>query len=120
MAIKYLNEMKHEVRRLRWENRFVVKSIFEREIEKEEEDVSLVRKREKDRWEEYAKKMSKCRSLIEDLKDAIDERNFEKVRETRIKIADRCAPIIVSKEGTVLPIQKKSYRRVISRTHTSR
>ena len=90
-AIRYLAEMKHEVRKLRWENRFIAKSIFESEIEKEREDASLIREKEKNRLVKYLK-IGKCKVLVEKLKKAIDERNFDEIREIKIEIAKNCAP----------------------------
>ncbi len=118
LAIKYLNEIKHETRKLIWENRATAKSLIDRELEKEEESASLVREREKARWEEFVTKIRKvfparvneCRSLVNDLKNALNDRNFERARKIKVEIARKCAAITISREGKILPL-RRAFRR---------
>jgi len=114
IALRYLNEIMHETRMLIWEERNTFRIMIENEIEGEEEDVSLVRERLKARWQVFLsnissylpQKLTVCRSLIEDLKGAIDERNFTKERKLRIEIAERCAMAYTTRQGILYPLRR--------------
>lgn len=114
LALKYLNEIKHETRQLIWEYRNVHRVMIQNEIEGEEEDVALVRERVRARWQEFLSNFSSqipgriavCRDLIEDLKDMINERDFEKARRLKIEISEKCALVTISIEGKMLPLRR--------------
>ncbi len=114
LALKYLNEIKHETNRLTWEYRNVHRVMIQNEIEGEEDDATLVRERVRARWQEFLSNFSSqipgrvavCRSLVEDLKDAINKRDFEEIRKLKIEISEKCALATVTTEGKIIPVRR--------------
>ena len=113
LALRYLNDMKHEVRRLRWENRVAARSLFEEELEEESEDVSIVRERKMERWRIFRErlaqvvapqKLDECRDLIEKLRKALREGDYEEARRIKVRIAERCVQVAISREGSFVPV----------------
>ncbi len=102
LALKSLNEMKHETRKLIWENRHTKREELENELEEETESAKRVRERKRLAWQTFERRLSqrsrvlsavrisRCRSLTKELRDAIRDREFRRMRELRTEISRVC------------------------------
>ena len=116
VALRYLNDMKNEVRRLKWENRGIKRSMIREEIETESEDASTVRENERTRWRNFEQtmsqrltpvKVSKCRNLVENLRNALAQRNYDEARRIKFRISEECAQVAISREGSFVPVRMR-------------
>lgn len=114
VALRCLNNMKNEVRRLKWENRATKRSLIQEEIQTESEAASETREKERSEWKNFEQRMSQkllpakvseCKSLIESLRNAIAQRNYDEARRIKFMVSQKCAQVTVSREGGFVPVK---------------
>ena len=112
IALRYLNEIKHNLMFAKWRERMRtprVWEIFEEEMEKEEERAEKFRERVKGKWrvikeiwerrrEEMGELVEECREMAKELEEAIEEGNVEKAQELKIKITEKCRKLEIAEK----------------------
>ena len=96
-ALKYLSQIKHEVRLLKWENRDVRRELIKEDIEEEEESGDKVREREERNVEAMISKVpllpkrkNECTALLEKLREAIREKAYHEAKRLKVEITEKC------------------------------